>query len=939
MHRELSEGLSSTASAPDSVALGDPLLATKLYVPSVKSNLVARRRLTEQVNDGAGGRLTLISAPAGFGKTTLLGEWALQTRLPLAWVSLDDGDNDLGRFLTYMVTALGDLRDDFGAAGVLDLLHSPQPPQLEALLTMLINEMAAIPGDFALVLDDYHAIKSRTVHDAVAFLLEHLPPQAHLVIAGRTDPPLPLARLLARGHLTKISSADLRFTLEEAVAFLNEAMGVNLSPKDVAALEERTEGWITGLQLAALSMQGREDPQSFIAAFAGSNRYVLDYLAEEVLRKQDERVQDFLLETSILDRLSGPLTDAITDRGDGQEMLETMERDNLFVVPLDDERRWFRYHHLFSQFLLKQLRHTKPESLPGLHRRACDWFEREGLAAEAVSHALAAGDSERAANLVERVARTTLRRGELSTLRRWLEELSEDLVCARPRLCLFYAWYYLASGRVDAVDPYLSKAERGSYAGNDALVSAGGKGGTPRLAREEDQSEILGEVTTIRAAVAGLRGESARAMDLSRRATEQLTEGNQFLSCIIAASRGFAHRSRGEVDAASQAFAEAAALSRSVGATYVALLADKHLAELRMVQGRLRAAADVCRQALELVAERGRRLPASSAAHVGMGKLLREWNELEAATEHLQEGIELGERGGNVEIVIDGHLALARVKQALGDHLGGAEALETARRMSERQGTGTWVARAMAWQARTWAREGDRWAATHWLEECGLSVEDDLEYPREFEHITLARVLLALGEHDAAARLLERLLGAAETGGRGGRVVEILVLNALLSLARNDEPGAIAALRRALALAEPEGYVRLFVDEGAPMAAMLERLIGAKRDPKRKRPGEVGDEVSPVYVSKLLAALGESVALSTRSLGMPGAGVSLIEPVTERELEVLRLVASGASNKEIAAKLFLSLDTVKSHLKHVYNKLGVHSRAQALARARELELI
>jgi LuxR family transcriptional regulator, maltose regulon positive regulatory protein len=920
VRRNLSKGTSLTASNPGGATLGDPLLTTKLYVPSVQSNLVSRLRLTERVNEGMGGRLTLVSAPAGFGKTTLLGEWALQSRLPMAWVSLDEGDNDLVRFLTYVVSALGDLHEDFGVAGVLDPLHSPQPPQIEAILTVLVNEMAAIPGDFSLVLDDYHAIESRTVHDAVTFLLDNLPPQAHLLIASRTDPPLPLARLLARGHLTKLSSVDLRFTPEEAIAFLNEAMGVNLSREEVAALEERTEGWITGLQLAALSMRGREDLQDFITAFTGSNRYVLDYLAEEVLRKLDEKVQDFLMETSILDRLSGPLSDAVTGRSDSQAMLEKLERENLFVVPLDDERRWFRYHHLFSQFLMKELRLTKPESLPILHRRACDWFEREGLAAEAVSHALAADDSVRAANLVERIARTTLRRGELSTLRRWLEELSEDLVCARPRLCLFYAWYYLATGRLKAIEPYLSRAEHGSCAPE--------KPSEERGERDEDPREILGEVTTIRAAVAGLRGEPALAMDLSRRATELLTEGNQFLSCIIAASRGFAYRSRGEVDAAIGAFAEAAALSRSVGATYVALLADKHLAELRMVQGRLRAAADVCRQALELVAERGKRLPASSAAHVGMGKLLREWNELDAATGHLREGIELGERGGNVEIVLDGHLTLARVKEARGDHLGAAGELETARRLAERQEAGRWVASVSAWQATLWAKQGDRWAASRWLAECGLSVEEDLGYLREFEHITLARVLLTLDEHDDAARLLERLLGAAEAGGRAGRVVEVLVLESLLFSARNDEPRALDALRRALARAEPEGYIRTFVDEGAPMAAMLKRLLRVSGDPK----GGGGSEVSPEYVRRLLAVLASPGST-------PGLAELLIEPVSERELEVLRLAASGASNREIAANLFLSLDTVKSHLKHVYNKLGVHSRAQATARARELDLI
>jgi LuxR family maltose regulon positive regulatory protein len=920
-----------TANNPGGTSLRDTLLATKLYVPPVRPNLVTRRPLTERLDQGIKGKLTLVSAPAGFGKTTLLSEWCLRSDLPVVWVSLDQGDNEVGRFLTYLVVAVEKLRAGVGES-TLDLLHTPKPPPAELVLTSLINEIAATPDDFALVLDDYHAIKARPVHDAVAFLLDHLPPQMHLVIASRTNPPLPLARLLAGGHLTKLSASDLRFTPEEATAFLNEAMGLDLSVKDAATLGERTEGWVAGLQLAALSMRGREDIPGFVAAFAGSNRYVFDYLAEEVLRKQPDNVQGFLLETSVLDRLSGPLCDAVTVRSGGQAILEKLERANLLLVPLDDERRWFRYHHLFSQFLLKELRQTTPELVPDLHRRACDWFEREGLVAEAVSHALAAGDSERAANLVERIARTTLRRGELSTLRRWLEELSEDLVCARPRLCLFYAWYFLAIGRLDSVETYLSKAESVPDAGGGGPRTTAWEGARENTG-SEDTGEILGEVTTIRAAVAGLRGESSRAMDLSRRANELLTEGNQFLRCIIAASEGFAHRNRGDVAAASQAFAEVAALSRSVGATYVALLAFKHLTELQMVQGHLQAAADVCRQALELAAERGKRLPASSAAHVGMGKLLREWNELDAATEHLKEGIELGERGGNVEIVLDGHVTLARTRRSLGDWVGAADALETAKRLAQKHDVGDWVARVKAWQARLGAAQNDRWTVALWLEECGLSVEDELSYPREFEHITLARMLIARGEYDEASGLLERLLKETEAAGRGGRVVEILMLKALVLQTRNDKPNAIAVLRRALTLAEPEGYVRTFADEGEPMVSLLKGLV--KR--RTARPPDAERDVSLEYVSKLLEAL---------EVRAPGAGARtreaaspLADPISERELEVLRLLDSDLSHREIAAKLFVSLDTVKSHTKHLYRKLGVRARHQAVARAKEFGLI
>jgi LuxR family transcriptional regulator, maltose regulon positive regulatory protein len=891
---------SSAASGARALPLGDTLLTTKLFVPSVRPDLVVRRRLTARMDEGVRGRLTLVSAPAGFGKTTLLGEWGLETGMPLAWVSLDEGDNDVGRFLTYVATAMGGLHENFEPEEVLGPLHEASP-HLESVLTALVNEAACIPHDFALVLDDYHAINADAVHGAVTFLLEHLPSRMHVVIASRTEPPLPLARLLARGHLTRLSAADLRFAPEEVVAFLDAAVGVRLSTADVAALEERTEGWIAGLQLAALSMRDR-DPKAFIHAFTGTNRYVLDYLAEEVLKKQDEDVQEFLMDTSILGRLSGSLCDGVTGRDDGQTILERLERENLFVVPLDDERLWFRYHHLFAQFLQKELRRGAPERVPLLHRRACDWFEGEGLVAEAVSHALAAGDTERAANLVERVARTTLRRGELSRLRRWLEELSEDLVCSRPRLCLFYAWYYLAAGRLGDVEPYLDRAESGAGGARD----------------------VVGEVTTIRAAIAGIMGQPALAMNLAREAEAMLTEENRFLECIIAASRGFANRGLGDVVAASEEFAEAATLARSVEATYVALLAYRQLAELLVVRGRLRAAADVCRRALDLVSERGRRLPASSAARVGMGELLYEWNELDVAEEHLREGIELAELGGNAEISLDGYLAMARTRHARGDLDGASDALEAARSLAERHGGAPWRDRVNAWEARLAATRGDRWVAERWLEDCGLS-PDEPDHSREFEYVTMTMALAATGRHEDASGLLERLLRQAEEGGRGGRVVELLALRAPLMAVRGNEREAVETLLGALALAEPEGYIRTFADRGASMSPLLQAALKTRQ--RDARP-------SSRYIAELLAAFGgaETAHPVEKMERLAGA-------VSEREIEVLGHLAAGTTNREIADKLFVSLDTVKTHLKHVYNKLGVHSRTQAVARARELGLI
>jgi LuxR family maltose regulon positive regulatory protein len=724
-----------------------------------------------------------------------------------------------------LVAALDGLWTGVGE-DVLEPLHSPQPPPIESVLTALVNEIAAIPEDFALVLDDYHAIEARPVHDAVTFLLEHLPPRMHLIMVSRTDPPLPLPRLLARGYLTKLAAADLMFAPEEAAAFLNRAVGMDLSPEEVAALEERTEGWIAGLQLAALSMQGRQDVSDFVAAFAGSNRYILDYLGEEVLRQQSDEIQNFLLETSILDRLSGPLCDAVTGRDDSQATLEELERANLFLLPLDDERRWYRYHHLFSEFLRERLRRSRAGLIADLHRRACGWYERNELEGEAVGHALTAGDTERAASLVEKIARTTLRRGELNTLRRWLEALPEDLVCVRPRLCLSGAWYSLATGRLDEAESYLSKVE-------DELESARGSG---TAVLEEDPSrlgkdarEILGEAATIRAAAVSLRGRFRARHRTGPQGGGVVNRRQPFLAGHYRREPGLRTPRRGRRDLGKSCVRQGRGISRSAGSTYVALLASKNLTELLLVQGRLREAADVCRQALDLAMERGRRLPASGVAHVGMGELLREWDELDAATDHLRQGIELGERGGDVELVIDGYLALARTQQASGDEARSAETLTRAERLAKDKGTEAWLARVKAWQARLWVAQNDRWAAARWSKGCGISAEDELSYPREFEHITLARVLIAQDRHGEAARLLGRLLEVAEAGGRWGRIIEILTLEALVLQSRDDEPGAMGTLQRALVLAEPEGYVRTFANEGAPMVPLLKRLFKSQK--------------------------------------------------------------------------------------------------------------
>ena len=649
------------------------LLTTKLYIPQVRPNLVPRPRLSKRLEEGMRNKLTLISAPAGFGKTTLLSEWRMMhssDEYPLAWVSLEEADNDPPRFLSYLVAALQTIETDIGEAALASL-RSPQPPPIESLLTALINEVAAIQKDFALVLDDYHVIEAQLIHDAIAFLLEHMPPQMHLIIASRTDPPLPLSRLRARGQMTELRGADLRFTPEEAGTFLRDVMALDLSTRDVQALGKRTEGWIAGLQLAALSMRGREDVSGFIAALRGTNRYVLDYLAEEVLQRQADDVQSFLLQTSILGRLSGSLCDAVVASTGSQAMLLRLEQANLFLVSLDDERRWYRYHHLFAEVLRSHLQQAHPEWVPELHRRAGAWYSGHGMPAEAIDHLLAGEDFTGAADLIERAGMAALKRSEMTTLRRWLEALPEAHVRVRPRLCLFYASALIGEAQFDAAEEWLRDAERNLGAGTDApaaIATAGpiGRSETaPDTNRSAELEGVLGEVAALRAYIAAFRGDLAGTIDLAREALERLPADDLYTRGLSALELGYGYLESGRLEAANEAFSLAVATSRTADHIYAVLAALGGLARVRMVQGQLHEAARLCRQAQQLATGgAGDPLPAAIYAHLGLGELLYEWNDLEAAVSNLNEGIELGKQGGLLVMLLNSYIVLSRVRAA-----------------------------------------------------------------------------------------------------------------------------------------------------------------------------------------------------------------------------------------------------------------------------------
>jgi LuxR family maltose regulon positive regulatory protein len=888
-----------------------PLLTAKLYIPPVRPEVVPRAGLIERLNAGLYRRLTLLSAPAGYGKTTLLGQWVAQCARPVAWLSLDEGDNDPVRFWAYVAGALRTVRPEIGDIAQV-VFQSSQPPPVESALAGLLNQIAEAPDPFVLVLDDYHMIRTPAIHEGIAFLLENLSPQMHLVIATRADPPLGLPRLRGRDQLTELYQSDLRFTLEEAATFLNEVMGLRLSGEDVAALEGRTEGWIAGLQMAAVSMQRRDDVAGFIQAFTGTHRYILDYLVEEVLQQQPPGVRRFLLQTSILDRLCSALCDAVIGTGqpvdgqpavDSQAVLEHLERNNLFVVPLDDRRQWYRYHHLFADLLRQRLRREHRDWEPELHRRAGEWYEQNGMVAEAVGHALTAGDLERAAHLIEQTGWATFTRGEMTTIRGWIAALPDDFVRSRPQLGVLHAWAMAKSGRLEDVESCL----------------------------EGINSDLLrGEVAAVRAYVAGVRGDLPRAVTLAQQALEQLPEEDLFLRAIVTQNLGVAYHWSGDSAAAVRTLTRAVELGRAAGQAFQTLTSMAILGRAYEMQGSLRQATETYREALALASEKGSRpVPFAGMAYVGLAGTLYEWNDLDDAVRCAMEGIRLSALGGFVAYHVFGHALLARAYEAKGDRARALEMLQKAEQLGQGGRYVLVMALVAELRARLWVAQGNVAAALQWAEERRWRTDDPLDAAREIELTAVAWVISTHGRPGEALSLLARLLEAAQAAGRTGSAIKILALQGLAFQAQDRAGEALSALERALALAEPEGYVRTFLDEGEPMKDLLSQILLAQQ--KERQASSRG--ISPNYVARLLAAFGEEAELSSL------ATESLIEPLTEREMDVLRLVIAGLSNAEIAEELVIAVSTVKSHVNHIYGKLGVENRTQAVIRAQELALI
>jgi LuxR family maltose regulon positive regulatory protein len=940
-----------------------PLLQTKFFIPTLRSDpatghrpsRIPRPRLLEQLDAGLPAKLTLISAPAGFGKTTLLSDWlaSLEARdlrketskadpdlhndlnrtaiqasslkpqaSKVAWLSLDEDDNDLARFLTYLIAAVQIILPRVGTQALALLQSSPLPPT-HTLLTLLINDLTARSEQVILVLDDYHMIETHTIDQALTFLLEHLPPHMHLVLSSRADPNLSLARLRASGQVNELRSADLRFTQAETALFLEQMTGLRLSAAEVTALDQRIEGWIAGLHLAALSLyqRGEVAASQFIEAFSGSHRYIMDYLVDEVLQQQPVEVQTFLLYTSILDRLCGPLCAALVcggaapDSGRGwaappvapdaataQARLAYLEQANLFITPLDDQRHWYRYHALFADLLRHRLDQLYPDLVATLHLRASHWYEQVGLTDPALHHALAAQAFGRAAALLEQVAPTMMQHSELARLLTWIDMLPEDALQARPLLALYYVQALFFRGQLKQAVTLLEAIE--------ALLEADTAKRTPL---------VLAHTAGIRAYLARLVGEFVATIALSRQALAQLPEQDALLRANVIYNLAIAHYLQGEFESASQLLTENITSGQTAQRAATTLSAMYLKAQLLRAQGALQQALQLCQEGLELVARHGwHHFPAAGFLDVTFGDLLRERNELSTAAEYLERGIQRGQEGGHPYILISGNVWLAWLRQTQGDMVGSQEAIRAALQVDQQYEVSRFwpLPPAACYQARLWIAQGNLAAAGRWAQERGLKEADTpILYLYEVDHLVCARLLIAQGQLEAAESLLWRLHHAATAAERYGSLIEILILQAITFAALQRHQAALAALDQALGLAEAEGFVRVFLDEGAPVVDLLRRAVAQDRHAR--------------YALHVLKAVGETAAVSQ----------PLLEPLSERELEVLRRVAAGYSNQEIAQDLVVALSTVKKHISNMYGKLEADSRTQAVARARDLGLL
>lgn len=915
------------------------LLSTKFHVPSIRPEHVPRVRLTEQFSMIPHRKLTLISAPAGFGKTSLVSEWITflrqnrhqvdsKTIYDVVWLSLDESDNDLSRFLTYLIVALRQADKKYKDVGssALDMLQIPQPTPVEDILIILINEIASLPGRIILVLDDYHAIQTTAIDKALTYLIEHLPAQMHIIIVTRDDPQLPLARLRAGGQLNELRAADLRFTSSETAEFLNQAMKLDLSGDDILTLEARTEGWIVGLQLAALALQstlalqGREDVSNLIRSFSGSHRFVLDYLIEEVLEHQQENVQTFMLQTAILNQLSSSLCDTVTAQQNSKTMLETLEKANLFIIALDHDREWYRYHHLFADLLLQRLKQTRSAEIPTLHRRASEWYERHDWIEKAIAHAMQAQDFKRAVDLIERCADEVWGRDEHAQLRRWLDRIPEELIYTKPHLCVFDAWSLIANGQMDVAEQRLQAAEEIIA---DSVSQSTNSDHNKALVSEQT---IRGKIAVTKSYLAFFRHDVSTIVKFAYAALDCLPEDLSIWRSTAIVALGDALSLKGDFTSTYQARIEAVEACQSTGAIYMVMIANLKLAVTSRHLGRLQQTIDICQEQLKIAQENGMSQTATVGCFLAVwGEVLAELDDLDQALDRIQRGVILMERSSEVLTLGWGYMCMARVYFSRGNFDKVEAVIERLERLDYEADVPAWLSKQVkTWQIRIWLDQDKLAQAEHWLEQFVFDAHGQPDLSHELEYIAYARILIAQENLDEAIKLLERLLADARDGGRKTRIIEIQILKSLSYQGLGDMSQAMDALEHALSLAEDCGFIRIFVDEGPAMGQLLYKAVE--------------HQIVPDYVQCLLKAFPDSKSSSTISLDSDD-DIPVIETLSERELEVLQLIAEGLTNPAIASRLFLSPHTIKVHTRNIYEKLYVHNRLQAVARARGLGIL
>lgn len=890
----------------------NPLLTAKLQIPPLRPRYVPRPRLLARLHEGMQRKLTLISTPPGFGKTTLLTAWLKESALPAAWVTLDEADNDHGRFIGYVMAALDRL--DLGLEEPIHEISesAARGIPLESQMTFLLNGLASMPATstpILLVLDDYHVIQNQAIHDSMTYALEYIPGNVHIYIASRSAPPLPLSRWRARNQLNELRSEDLRFTRDEADFFLNQSSGLGLSALHVAALDDRTEGWIAGLQLAALALSGHSNTEQFIRDFTGSHRFVLDYLADEVFSRQSVATRRFLMWTSILERMTAGLCDALTGESNGRSMLVQLERDNLFVVPLDNQGQWYRYHHLFVDLLKNRLEQFAPEEIPTLHHRATLWFESHNLPYEAISHALDAKEYDLAIGMMVNATPVLAMRGEVSTLVKWLDGLPHEIKFTNPRISLMYAWARFFMLEIEAVQPHLLQA-LAALGLNAQALEAWSENSTL------ENADMLAQVYALRTFVVVNQGEPERGIQIARTALAHIQAEDRLSRFALLAALGDACRDADDFFAASRAYSEALTICELIGQRVASLAMRMDLARLKVMMGQLRQANNICREVLSSDGEKHHPFFPLAQAYAMLGDLQREWGEFDNAEQTLLAGIRQCEWAGYQRYLVYCYVSLARLKFAQRNSAMMESAFEFAERAAALAESGRLLDWVRQFRARLQVADSETWLAN-----TQLSFNDVISFRREDEYLTFVRLQLQRlrqgrpSEPKLALRFLERLLASAQGSARNGSVIEILLLQSIILHLLGRIPEAVQKFHKCLSMAEPEGYVRLFLDEGEPAYDLL--LLA------------VQNNLHPEYAGRLLS-METNVRLSKENL---------TEPLTERELEVLRLLAVGLSNQEIAQKLVISLSTIKTHVTRIYSKLGVSSRTQASLRARELKLL